>query len=104
VRASLLRESTREIDIVTYAAMLARCLVLMPETDRPAAERAVRRLQTLACQRLLTPVSACVAVFPVDGLVLEELLRLAVAQPTHASEGRTPNSDPLPPHGAAQLV
>ena len=85
VLASLLRESTREIDIVTYVAMLARCLVLMPETDRPAAEYAVRRLRTLAGQRLLTPVTTGVAVFPADGLVLDELVRLAAAQPLRAT-------------------
>lgn len=82
--ASILRESTRGTDIVTYAASLGRCIIAMPETDRPQAEMAVRRLRELAMQRLLSPVSASVAVFPSDGLVLEDLIRRAAEAPAAA--------------------
>ncbi len=86
--ASMLRESTRATDIVTYAATLGRCVVLMPETAREQAELAVRRLRELTVSRLLMPVSTGLAVFPTDGLVLEELVRLATAQPHAGRDGR----------------
>ena len=84
--ASVLREGTRQTDIVTYTSMLGRCIVLMPETDRGRAEQAVRRLRDLAVQRLLTPVATTLASFPGDGLVLDDLLRFAAAQPQAALE------------------
>lgn len=79
--ASVLRESTRETDVVSFAATLGRCVVLMPETARDQAEQAIRRLREVSVQRLLTPVTTGLAVFPSDGLVLDELIRFAAAQP-----------------------
>lgn len=77
VLASVLRESTREEDVVTYAASLGRCIVAMPETDGAQAQQAVSRLRELGIRRLLCPVHASLAAFPQDGLTLEELIRQA---------------------------
>lgn len=83
VLASILRESTREADVVTYAAALGRCIVAMPETDGVHARRAVERLAALTARRLLCPVRVSVAAFPQDGLTLEELIRQAEEEGRH---------------------
>jgi hypothetical protein len=80
VLAALLRETMRDIDIVTYASALGRCVVGMPEVGRDEALLAVSRLRDLCATRLALPVRADVAVFPHDGLTLEELIRVASAK------------------------
>jgi len=77
--ATLLRESLREADIVTYAPRFGLCIVAMPETDTAGARHTVLRIQTLCVQRLLTPVRAGVAEFSKAGWTLEELIRQAEA-------------------------
>jgi len=77
VLASVLREGTRDADIVTYAAALGRCIVVMPETDRAQAHQAVNRLRELGTRRLMFPVRASIATFPEDGWTIGELIRQA---------------------------
>jgi hypothetical protein len=93
VLASVLRETTRATDIVTYAVALGRCLVAMPETSSAQGRQAVRRLRQLAARRLMFPVRASLATFPDEGLTLEELIRrmsseesLSVAEPPAPAE------------------
>jgi hypothetical protein len=73
---SMLRELVREIDIVAYAAALGQCTVVMPELSQPEASLATRRLRDVCSARLTMPIRAEVAVFPQDGLTLEELITL----------------------------
>lgn len=77
VLASVLRDSTREADIVTCTATLGRAIVIMPETGVPEAMQAVNRLRELASVRLGCAVRGGFAVFPDQGLTSEELIRLA---------------------------
>jgi hypothetical protein len=92
--AALLRETMRDIDIVTYASTLGRCVVVMPEVDRGEALLAVNRLRDLCARRLALPVRADLAVFPRDGLTLEELVRVA--------EAKAEPSTPAPLIGGSQ--
>jgi hypothetical protein len=75
VLASVLRESTRATDVVTYAVALGCCLVAMPETSKAQGHLAVKRLRQLGARRLMFPVRASLATFPEDGLTLEELIK-----------------------------
>ena len=77
ILAALLREVTRETDIVTCAGAQARSIVVMPETGVAEAGQAVNRLRELCAARLKVPIRAGLAVFPQHGLTLEELLRYA---------------------------
>lgn len=78
VIASLLREMTREVDIVTYAATLGRCMVAMPEATEVQGRQAMTRVGEMCARRLMVPVQARLASFPQDGWTLEELIRRAV--------------------------
>jgi hypothetical protein len=77
---SMLRELVREIDIVAYSAALSRCTVVMPEIGQPEARLATRRLRDMCSARLAMPIRAEVAVFPEDGVTLEELITLVEAR------------------------
>jgi hypothetical protein len=78
VLAAVLREQTRDTDVVTYAAALDRCIVVMPETSRGEAHLATSRLRELGGARLHCTVAASVVTFPEQGWTLEELIRQAV--------------------------
>ncbi|HXE81568.1 MAG TPA: hypothetical protein VNK41_12500, partial [Vicinamibacterales bacterium] len=77
---SLIRELMRETDIVAYAAVLDRCTVVMPEIGGAEARLAARRIRDVCTNRLAVPIRTEIAVFPHDGLTLEELLKLADAR------------------------
>lgn len=73
---SILRELVRETDIVAFAAALGRCTLVMPEIGAEEARLATRRLRGWCSERLVMGVRAEVAIFPQDGLTLEELITL----------------------------
>lgn len=77
ILAALLRETTRETDIVTCTAAQPRSIVVMPETGAAEALQAVKRLRELCVARLKCPMRVGFAIFPEHGLTLEELLRYA---------------------------
>lgn len=89
---SVLRDATRDTDIVTYAAALGSCIVAMPETDAEAAGEAVSRLRELCARRFAVPLRVRIASFPADGLTFEELVRRVevaeVTSPRIAALGR----------------
>lgn len=101
VIATLLREMTREVDIVTYAATLGRCLVAMPEATEAQGRQAMTRVGEMCARRLMVPVQARLASFPQDGWTLEELIRRAVdvEGDTHSAPEQTPT--PTSAEGAA---
>ena len=75
--ASVLQEIVREADIVTYAATLGRCIVMMPEVPKADARLALDRMGRICANRLTFPIRAGVAAFPDDGWTLEELIQQA---------------------------
>jgi len=75
--ASVLREIVREADIVTYAATLGRCIVMMPEVPKADARLALDRIGHICANRLTFSIRAGVAAFPDDGWTLEELIQQA---------------------------
>jgi hypothetical protein len=72
--ASVLHDTTREMDAVTHAASRQWCLVAMPEASEMEAGLATRRLERVCANRLASPVRSGMAVFPRDGYTLEALI------------------------------
>lgn len=74
---SILRRATRESDVIAYAADDDRFVLLLPETRRTDARRAVARLDTLLHDRMRRGVRAGIAEFPVDGFTRVQLVEKA---------------------------
>jgi len=80
---SLLCGTFRESDIVSYAAELHEFVAFLPECGGTAAHQAVERVDRLYLSRIGVGLRAGLAVYPTDGLTLDDLLehaRLALAQ------------------------
>jgi len=89
ILASLLREVTRGTDIVAYVSSHNRCIVVMPETGAVEAVRGVSRLRDLCVERLRCSIHSGTAVFPSDGLTLEELIRHATDRALLGARGES---------------
>jgi GGDEF domain-containing protein len=84
----LVRRSLRENDITTHDPDGERFVLALPQTDPRGANTAGKRLQVFLRQRAAIRVRAGVACFPVDGLILDDLLDAASRQrrPSYAPE------------------
>lgn len=71
---SLLCGTLRESDVVSYAAELHEFVALLPECTGAAARQAVERLHLVYSNRMAIGVRAGIAVYPADGLTLDDLL------------------------------
>ena len=74
VFGSVLQETLRESDIVTYIAAHNQYAILLTESTKAQARRAIERLAALYHQRTLDHLRAGTAEFPADALTLEELI------------------------------
>lgn len=74
VFGSVLQETLRESDIVTYIAAHNQYAILLTESTKAQARKAIERLATLYHQRTLDHLRAGTAQFPADALTLEELI------------------------------
>jgi len=74
VFGSVLQEALRESDIVTYVAAHNQYAILLTESTKAQARRAIERLAALYHQRTLDHLRAGTAEFPADALTLEELI------------------------------
>ena len=90
---SLLREALRESDILAYDALEDRFVIMLAQTQREDAHDALQRLERIVRMRLRLATSAGMALFPKDGLTMEDLLRRAEqawrAQPEWSGAGST---------------
>lgn len=71
---SVLCGTLRESDIVGYAVDVNEFVALLPECDDPAARRTLVRLDALYFDRIGIGLRAGLAVFPRDGLTLDDLV------------------------------
>jgi hypothetical protein len=71
---SVLCGTLRESDIVGYAVEVHEFVALLPECDDAAARRTVARLRELYFSRVGTGLRAGMAVYPRDGLTLDDLV------------------------------
>ncbi len=83
---SLLRSSLRDIDIVSFDVTNSQYVVLLPETTMVKAERPVSRLNEMSLKQTGISLIVGMAEFPVDGLIIEDLVGSAEAACKHLSE------------------
>lgn len=83
---SLLRSSLRDIDIVSFDVTNSQYVVLLPETTMAKAERPVARLNEMSLKQTGISLVVGMAEFPVDGLIIEDLVSSAEAACKDISE------------------
>ena len=76
---TILQDSLRESDIVTFDAANNRFVILLPESDKAEALHAAGRLNRQFFQKTSTELRAGVAEFPVDGWIIEDLVNNAIS-------------------------
>jgi hypothetical protein len=74
VFGSVLLETLRESDLVTYVAVQNQYAILLTESTKEQAQKAIERLGSLYYQRTQDRLRAGIAEFPDDALTLEELV------------------------------
>jgi len=83
---SLLRISLRDIDIVSFDAAKGQYVLLLPETTIVKAERPVSRLNAMSLKQTGLGLIVGMAEFPMDGLIIEDLVSTAEAACAHVPE------------------
>jgi GGDEF domain-containing protein len=76
---AILRDLLRDTDLLACDLGHRRYVVVLPETNREQAELAAVRLQNRLSAAIPLPLSAGISEFPTDGLIVEELVKKAVA-------------------------
>ena len=76
---AILRDVLRDTDLLACDLGHRRYVVVLPETNREQAEQAAMRLQTRLAATIPLPLTAGIAQFPDDGLIVEELVKNALA-------------------------
>ncbi|MFQ5649789.1 MAG: hypothetical protein ACE5IY_07590 [bacterium] len=76
---SILKESLRESDIATYDVSNNQYIIMLPESNREQAALTVTRLKRLLFKRTAGHLVAGLAEFPTDGLIIDDLVKGAVA-------------------------
>jgi len=89
---SLLRSSLRDIDIVSFDVTNSQYVVLLPETTMAKADRPVSRLNEMSLKQTGISLVVGMAEFPVDGLIIEDLVSSAEAACKNISENGTVHS------------
>jgi hypothetical protein len=74
---AILQATLRECDILACAPDLHRYIIALPECDAAATQRAVQRIADVVKERTDFPLRAAVAVYPIDGLTLHDLVASA---------------------------
>ena len=77
VFGSVFQEALRESDLVTYGAARNQYVILLTESTKGQAHKAIERLGALYYQRTLDRLRAGIAEFPSDALTLAELVMSA---------------------------
>lgn len=94
---ALLRDASRESDIVTYAAEHHLYVAFLSESDEVAARHAARRFGEAFFNRTSLRLRVGLAQFPADGLTLEDLFEEARAawrlRPLADDESQAPAAD-----------
>jgi GGDEF domain-containing protein len=80
---SIIRESLRDSDILSYEVVNDRFIILLTDTDEKKARNAVERLNDLVQEQIQTRLKAGVAEFPSKGLTIEDLLKYAQTKYHH---------------------
>jgi len=74
----ILRDSLRAIDLLTYDGAKHQFIAVLPETDKNHAVQTVNRLKKILGSALSEKMSIGISHFPKDGLIIEDLINLAM--------------------------
>jgi GGDEF domain-containing protein len=74
---TIIRESLRDSDILSYEVIDDRFIILLTDTDEDKANNAVVRLNELVHEQIQTQLRAGIAEFPSNGLTIEDLVKYA---------------------------
>jgi GGDEF domain-containing protein len=86
---SILSESLRDSDIACYDVANNQYIILLAESDKARAAQTVQRLKKLLFKRTAGHLLAGIAEFPQDGLIIEDLVKVAVASCQQKPEEKT---------------
>jgi hypothetical protein len=75
---SILRDSLREVDLTTYDGANNQFVMILPESNKEEAEKAVQRLNKLIGKRITSRLAYGISEFPDEGLIIEDLVEKAV--------------------------
>ncbi len=93
---SILKESLRESDIATYDVRNNQYIMMLPESNREQAELTITRLKKLLFKRTAGHLVAGIAEFPSDGLIMEDLVKCAIADCFASISGDSEAGDSAP--------
>lgn len=77
--SSILRDNVRGSDMVTYDVTNDHYVLLFPEAQTAATEQTLQRLRKFVLQRSKVMLRFGIAEYPADGLILQDLVNLALA-------------------------
>ena len=89
---SILKESLRESDVAAYDVPNNQYVIMLPESTRNQAALTVTRLKRLLFKRTAGHLVAGIAEFPTDGLIMGDLVALAIENCSHEAGGATKKS------------
>lgn len=78
--SSMLRDNVRGSDMVTYDVTNDQYVLLFPEAKLADAEQTLQRLKKIVLQRSKVLLRYGIAEYPADGLILPDLVGLALAR------------------------
>lgn len=79
----VLRDTLRETDFVTYDGRTNQFIVGMPESTKDEVIQTLERIQKLTGQKFQDKIEVGITEFPVDGLIIDDLIRLAMENCNH---------------------
>ena len=91
--SALLRDNARGSDLVSYDVTNDCYVMMLPESDTAAAEKAVARMQELIVQRAKVTLQFGIAEYPADGLILADLVSRAHARSQRTACETSPQID-----------
>jgi hypothetical protein len=75
---SILRDALREVDFTTYDGATNQFVIVLPESNKTEAEKAVLRLNKIIGRRISSQLAYGISEFPDEGLIIEDLVEKAV--------------------------
>ena len=75
---AVFRDAVREIDITAYDGANNQFVIALPETPKPQAIQMANRLKNMVGEQMAHHLSVGIAEFPTDGLIISDLLDVAM--------------------------
>jgi GGDEF domain-containing protein len=96
--SSMLRDNVRGSDLVTYDVTSDHYVLLFPEAKLANAEQTLQRLKKIVLQRSKVLLRFGIAEYPGEGLILQDLVGLALAR-SQRTASDAPQIEAAPPNG-----